>query len=60
MDAGSRRWVEVTPSEYAHERAGLAAIRATLDDDDSATLQITSPQVRTKSTSFTVCNLEES
>ncbi|MEU0517124.1 BREX system serine/threonine kinase PglW [Streptosporangium sp. NPDC006007] len=34
MESGSRRWVEVTPSEHAHERGGLAAIKAALDDDD--------------------------
>ncbi|WP_405393429.1 BREX system serine/threonine kinase PglW [Microbispora hainanensis] len=34
MEPGSKRWVEVTESEYAHERGGLAAIRAALDDAD--------------------------
>ncbi|MEU6715460.1 BREX system serine/threonine kinase PglW [Nonomuraea sp. NPDC046802] len=34
MEPGSKRWVEVTPSDYTHERGGLAAIRAQLDDDD--------------------------
>ncbi|MFC7648646.1 NERD domain-containing protein [Streptosporangium lutulentum] len=34
MESGSRRWVEVTPSEHTHERGGLAAIKAKLDDDD--------------------------
>ncbi|MET8142266.1 BREX system serine/threonine kinase PglW [Sphaerisporangium sp. NPDC005288] len=34
VEAGSRRWVEVTPSEYAHERGGLAAIRDLLPDTD--------------------------
>ncbi|MGW4420856.1 BREX system serine/threonine kinase PglW [Streptosporangium sp. NPDC004631] len=33
MESGSRRWVEVTPSEHAHERGGLAAIKAALDDE---------------------------
>ncbi|MGV9326762.1 BREX system serine/threonine kinase PglW [Streptosporangium sandarakinum] len=34
MESGSKRWEEITPSEYAHERGGLAAIRAKLDDED--------------------------
>jgi hypothetical protein len=34
VEAGSKRWVEVTPSEYAHERGGLAAIRDLLSDTD--------------------------
>ncbi len=34
MEPGSKRWVEVTQSEYAHERGGLAAIRARLADAD--------------------------
>jgi len=34
MEPGSKRWIEVAPSGHAHERGGLAAIRARLDDDD--------------------------
>ncbi|MEV4242141.1 BREX system serine/threonine kinase PglW [Streptosporangium canum] len=34
MESGSKRWVEVTPSEHTHERGGLAAIKARLDDED--------------------------
>lgn len=34
VEPGSKRWIEVTPSEYAHERGGLAAIRALLPDAD--------------------------
>ncbi|MBB4705170.1 BREX system serine/threonine kinase PglW [Sphaerisporangium siamense] len=34
MEAGNKRWVEVTPSEYAHEQGGLAAIRELLPDTD--------------------------
>lgn len=34
MQPDSRRWVEVTPSEFAHERAGLAAVRHLLPDAD--------------------------
>ncbi|GGP13222.1 BREX system serine/threonine kinase PglW [Nonomuraea glycinis] len=34
MEPGSKRWVEVTPSEHAHERGGLAGIRARLADAD--------------------------
>ena len=30
----SKRWVEVTPSEYDHERGGLAAVREALPDTD--------------------------
>ena len=32
MRADSDRWVEVTPSEFAHERAGLALVRELLPD----------------------------
>ncbi|QSI48086.1 BREX system serine/threonine kinase PglW [Thermobispora bispora] len=32
MEPGSKRWIEVTPSQHAHERGGLAAIRALLPD----------------------------
>lgn len=32
MEPGSKRWVEVTPSEFAHERSGLAAIRDLLPE----------------------------
>ncbi|WP_433432744.1 NERD domain-containing protein [Nonomuraea sp. CA-141351] len=34
MKPGSIRWVEVTPSEYAHERSGLNAIRELLSESD--------------------------
>lgn len=34
MEPGSNRWVEVTPSEYAHERSGLTAIRELLSESD--------------------------
>lgn len=34
MEPGSTRWVEVTPSEHDHERAGLAAIRELLSESD--------------------------
>ncbi|GIN01347.1 BREX system serine/threonine kinase PglW [Planomonospora venezuelensis] len=34
MDSASTRWVEVAPSAHAHERGGLAAIRAVLPDED--------------------------
>lgn len=34
MQPDSKRWVEVTPSEYAHERGGLAAVREALPDTD--------------------------
>lgn len=34
VEPGSKRWVEITESEYAHERGGLAAIRARLADAD--------------------------
>jgi hypothetical protein len=30
----SKRWVEVTPSQFAHERAGLMTIRDLLPDGD--------------------------
>jgi hypothetical protein len=33
MRLGPDRWVEVTPSQYAHERAGLEYIRAALPDE---------------------------
>ena len=32
MRADSGRWIEVTPSEFAHERAGLAMVRELLPD----------------------------
>ena len=32
MRADSPRWVEVTPSQFAHERAGLLAVRDLLPD----------------------------
>jgi serine/threonine protein kinase len=34
MRADGDRWVEVTPSSYAHERAGLAYVRDRLPDTD--------------------------
>lgn len=30
----SNRWIEVTPSEHAHERGGLATARTSLNDTD--------------------------
>ncbi len=35
MRPDSPRWVEVTPSQFAHERAGLLAVRDLLPDADS-------------------------
>lgn len=34
MRPDSPRWVEVTPSQFAHERAGLLAVRNLLPDAD--------------------------
>jgi len=34
MALGRDRWTEVTPSQFAHERAGLDYIRAALPDED--------------------------
>ena len=32
MDQSSKRWIEVTPSDFDHERAGLALLATSVPD----------------------------